>query len=498
MPRLPLLAGSRLTVVNTPDDAVLLAPPPPLDPIADVGAAVGDALRFPLSGPALEELVTRGGRATIVVEPRSLPLPGAQLDPRQDALAAVVGAVDRTGIPSDRQTILLAGGLERRAGRRELEALLRPEPARGFRGTVVVHDCEDPELRAVDGPNGIPLRVHPALLDADLVVTVTAAETVLHGGPATLLAAGGAEALRGTAAESLLEPTMSEGWRLASAVEDALARAVPLAGVSLVLDHPRLGGRLRGYPWSSETRAIIARQPARFLLGAAPASARRRFMQGSPRELHAVAALAGPPSVAHVEALLRGIALRGAALSEPLDTIVVPVPWKSPHQPREPLNPITASAVGLGLALRLWRDVPPLAPGGTIVLLHGFGRTFGHGPQAPYRALFAALLGDRAQGAVEQAERNARGDARAIAAYRAGRAPHPLLPWVDWATCGPALARAGHVIVGGCRDAGAARALGFVPSHSGTAAVEMARAMTGGGGRLGVLLAPPYAPLVGS
>ena len=485
-----------MVVVNAREGTELLAPPPPLDPLDDVGAAVAEALRFPLSGPALEQVTTRGGRATIVVEPPSLPLPGAPHDPRQDALACVVEELERAGVRRERQTILVAGGLERRAGRRDLERLLRPDRARAFRGSVVVHDCEDESLRPLGAAGGLPLRVHAALLETDLVIVVTAAETVLHGGPAALLAAGAAGALRAATAESLLEPATARGWELALAVEAALAGSVPLVGLSLVLDHPRLEGLLRGYPWSEQARRRVLRSPLRVLVSAAPASMRRRAFQATQRELHAVAALAGPPSVAHAEALLRGVAVRGAALTAPLDAIVVPVPWKPAHQPREPLNPITASAVGLGLALRLWRGAPPLAPGGTIVLLHGFGRTFGHGPQAPYRALFNALRQDRAPGALATAEREAWAEPKAIAAYRAGQAPHPLLPYADWAGCAPALRLAGRVIVGGCRDGGAARALGFVPSHSATAALEMARGLAGEGGRAGVLLAPPYAPLL--
>jgi hypothetical protein len=200
--------------------------------------------------------------------------------------------------------------------------------------------------------------------------------------------------------------------------------------------------------------------------------------------------------VAHVEALLRGVALRGTRLRTPLDAIVVPVAWEPPHQPREPVNPITAAALALGVGLRLWRDGSPLVPGGTVVLLHGLGRTFGHGPQAPYRELFGVLRDDRAPDAVAAAERLAGRDERAIAAYRAGRASHPLLPFADWEGCQPVLHRAGRVIVGACRDAGAARALGFVPSHSATAALEMARGLAGEDARLGILLAPPYTPLV--
>ena len=132
--RVPLLAGSRIPVVTLPDEAVLLRPPEPLDPIADVGTAVEEALRYPLAGPPLEELATRGGRATVVVDPPLLPLPGAPADPRQDALAAVLGMLAGAGVPAERQTILVAGGLERRAGQPQLEELLHPALARQFDG----------------------------------------------------------------------------------------------------------------------------------------------------------------------------------------------------------------------------------------------------------------------------------------------------------------------------------------------------------------------------
>ena len=172
------------------------------------------------------------------------------------------------------------------------------------------------------------------------------------------------------------------------------------------------------------------------------------------------------------------------------------MPWKSLHEPREPLNPITAAAIGLGHAMRLWRDASPLLEGGTIVLLHDLRRTFGHGPQAPYRNLFHVLREGATEDDLAAARAAAGSDQRAIGAYRQGHAPHPLLPYVDWATCAPALARAGRVLVAGCRDAGAARALGLVPTHNIPTAFEMARGVAGGTHRVGVLLAPPYAPLV--
>jgi hypothetical protein len=52
------------------------------------------------------------------------------------------------------------------------------------------------------------------------------------------------------------------------------------------------------------------------------------------------------------------------------------------------------------------------------------------------------------------------------------------------------------VIVAGCRDSLAARTLGFVPSHGIGSALEMAHGVAEGRARVGILLAPPYAPLL--
>ncbi len=497
MPRLPLLFGTRVVVVDAPEDAVVLRPPPPGEQIADVRVAIRDAFRFPLAGDPLEALVTRGGRATIVVEPPTLPIPSALHDPRQVALAAASAELERAGVPTERQTLLVATGLTRRPNRRELERLgiVSPGFARRFRGKVEIHDAEDPELVDLDVTGTVPIRANRALMDTDLVLTVSAAETVLHGGPATLLGATGPEALRAAGAYSLLETGASHGWRLGVQLERRLSDRVPVIGASLVLNQPRLTGAARGYPFEPEAIERITRSPVHRGFGLLPGFARDRMMKSIRRELTAAAAYAGPPSVAHAEALLRAVESRSATLDAPLDAIVIGIPRTTPHLPRERPNPLLAAYLGLGLALRLWRDSFPLVEGGTVILLHRFHRHFAHPTQQPYRAIFQAARFGREPDDLAQAEREAAADERGLAAYRAGRSCHPLLPFADWAACGPALGRAGTVIVAGCRDAVAARQLGFVPARGVGAALEMVQGRHGPDARVGYLLSPPYFPL---
>jgi hypothetical protein len=492
--RIPIPSGSRVAVVNAPEDALVLRPPPPSEAIADVGAAVRDALRFPLSGAPLEALVTAGGTATIVVEPPELPLPGAPNDPRQVALAETIAELERLGVPTQQQTILVAGGLNRRAGHRELEALVAPASARRFHGRVEVHDAEAPDLVHLADAGRTPLRVNRLVAETDLVVCVSAAETVLHGGPGALVGACGPETLRAATAYSLLETAAARGWQLGLALERALAARVPVIGASLVLNPPRLQGRFRGYPYEEASLRHLATSPLR-RYSLLPSGLRRRILQDLGRELTAVAAFAGPPSVAHAEALLRGIARRATPLEQPLDALVIGMPWKHHHSPRERLNPLTVATVALGLALRLWRDAFPVVEGGTAIILHRLSRHFQHTTQEPYRSLFHALRDGRTASELSTGERAAAADERGLASYRAGRACHPLLPYADWESCRPALDRLGAVVIAGCRDHQAARTLGFVPTHGIPAALEMAHGRAGGEARIGYLLAPPYFPL---
>src|SRR5262249_42492795 len=173
------------------------------------------------------------------------------------------------------------------------------------------------------------VRIRPELLGTDLVVVVTAAESVVAGGTGALVGACDAATVRAAAgSDSLLEVSGSAGWELAVAIEAALSRRVPV-----VLDHPRMGGALRGYPDDDRVVARAARPDLRALFSLLPSAARRAALDRQDRRLDVTAAFAGPPSVAHAEALVRGVSLRGARLERPVDALVVGVPSFGPHLP---------------------------------------------------------------------------------------------------------------------------------------------------------------------
>ena len=189
--RVPLLADARIVVAEP--GAGRPRPPPAA---RARGARRRPARRcatrfaFPLAGPPLERLVTRGGTATLVIEQPSLPIPAAHA---------------RAAAPGDRR----GGRRARAARRRAADDPRRRRPA-------------PPDVAARHRP-ALPTRVPPAVPRPDRrarrrgrrpgrarrqrrhrrcastrrssrptwCVAVTAAETVLDGGPGALLGATG-------------------------------------------------------------------------------------------------------------------------------------------------------------------------------------------------------------------------------------------------------------------------------------------------------------------
>jgi len=497
MLRITLLAGSRPIALDMPENGTALPPPPPPNErIVDITAAVRDALNFPLAGESLADLARGKERATIVVEPLALPVPSALRDPRLEALVAVSDELEEAGIPSRRQTILVAAGLARKPGRQELAELVTPEFRRRCHGLVTVHDVEAPDLATLGEAKEIPLLANRALVETDLVVTLSAAESVLHGGPNLFTAAGAAEALQAAQdSPSLLETGGSRGWRLALALERALEHDVSLIGISLALAPPTLGGLATGYPYDARAIGRLAHSNLRRALTILPRALRWRLMSAVPVGVAATAVFAGPPSVAHAEALLATLATRTTEIEDEFDVLCIPVPDTTLMLPRERPNPLAAAAFGLGYAYRRWRDRPPLSEGGAIVLVHGFERHFAHPGQQPYRAFFSAARYGRDAETLAQAAGEVKADPRALALYRQGESCHPLLPFTDWDACRSAIARAGSVIVADCRDAAVARQLGFIPSHGVGHALELASGSMGEDASVGLMLGPPYAAL---
>lgn len=137
------------------------APPGRRHPSSIIGAAIDD----PVEGPGLDELCRGAASAAVVVpdgtRPISLP----------EVLPSVIGRLTACGVPAPAITVLVANGTHPPVGRDAIAELVGQLPD----GTVVTeHDSRaDGLLHAVGTtPSGLDVRLHGAVVGADVVVTV--------------------------------------------------------------------------------------------------------------------------------------------------------------------------------------------------------------------------------------------------------------------------------------------------------------------------------------
>src|ERR671939_964608 len=160
-----LAYGRTGLAVELPDDHTDVVEPRDVPGLPNALAAITAALRAPLGTPALRALVGPDDNVVIVVNDGTRPMPSARVLP---SLLAELGHV-----PRERITLLVATGTHRANTPAELDEMLGPALARGYR--VVNHDARDDAALVSLGESA---RGHPIFLNR---IYVEASVKILTG-----------------------------------------------------------------------------------------------------------------------------------------------------------------------------------------------------------------------------------------------------------------------------------------------------------------------------
>jgi lactate racemase len=154
-----LAYGRQGLLARVPDEAVVLSPTE-LPGLADEAGAVRDALRAPTLGPPLAELVGPGDRVAVVFPDLTRPMPNRTvLPPLLDELA-------RLGVGPDRVPLLCATGTHRPASAAEMAELVGPDIVARY--AIHDHRSDDPDHVDVGTVDGVPVRIDPRYVEADV------------------------------------------------------------------------------------------------------------------------------------------------------------------------------------------------------------------------------------------------------------------------------------------------------------------------------------------
>ena len=163
--RVPLAYGREGLEVDLPEAHTDVVEPVLVPGLADEQEAITAALRAPLGTRPLRELVGDTDDVVIVVNDGTRPMPSARV------LPPLLAAIEH--VPRERITLLVATGTHRANTPAELDEMLGPEVARGYR--VVNHDARDEGSLVFLGRS---TRGHPVYLNR---LYVEATVTILTG-----------------------------------------------------------------------------------------------------------------------------------------------------------------------------------------------------------------------------------------------------------------------------------------------------------------------------
>ena len=426
-----------------------------------------EALAFPLAGRPLEQLVRAGGTATVVIEQPSLPIPAARS--ARGTRRSRRSPTSSTASASQQVTILVAGGLLRRTAPREIGLLVPPEFRRRFSGRVIVHDAEAEDLVDL----GVSRQRHAARQpgarrDRPRRHRDRGRDRAARRArpPCSRRAAASRCAPQARCRCSRRAPRRAGGSPSRSS--GGSPSVSPITGVSLVAQpaaRRRPVRRLPARPARRSSGMLGSRVRRALPVRARPRAPARRSSACRASRRRRPCSAARPRSRTP-RRCCAARCFKGIELAEPVDALVIGIPPTTPFMPRERPNPVSAAYLGA-------------RPRAAAVAQHAADRAGRHGdPRAPVPAALPAADADalprallrpahRAATSARCATRSRppRADTRAIADYRAGRACHPLQPFVEWSACDASAHRLGAVLIAGCRDAQSARQLGFVPVH---------------------------------
>jgi len=143
-------------------------------PLADLDAAVAQALATPLGSPPVRALVKPGASVTIAFDDATVPSYGPI---RSVAITALLRELEAAGVWRRRVTLICANALHRKLRPAELARIIGADLVAEFGERLLCHDAENSDVLVNLGPtpeHGYPVITHRLVAESDLTIYVNA------------------------------------------------------------------------------------------------------------------------------------------------------------------------------------------------------------------------------------------------------------------------------------------------------------------------------------
>jgi hypothetical protein len=485
-----LFSGDQLVEVDLPPGSRVVYPKPPLEPLPDVDAAIRYAIHHPLGTEPLYARLKPGMKVTVALDDISLPLPPMQRpDIRQRVLDIVLPLLEDHGV--DDVHLIVATCLHRPMSPTEIERMVGERTFRAFwPDRLYNHDAEAPggmtELGTTDEGEVVEISARAAA--SDLLIYVNLNFVPMDGGhKSAAVGLCGYRSLRHhhdpftiRKSDSYMDPERSELNTRVVRMGRLLNRKLDVFTIETTVNNRMFGPNLDMLARNEDDLSQREWWTLKALvktLKTLPQPARQAIFEKVPAPYGVTGVFAGETEAAHEKTLEKCYEQYLVPVKGQSDILVTGVPYISPYNVGAYLNPLLVQVLINGYLHNLYRGMPLVKKGGTVIAFHPCSDKFDRDQHLPYVEFFHKLL-PQTRDAVELHKRFERDFAKNpayIQMYRSGLSYHPAHPFFMWYWGENGRQHVGRVIVVGADNEYVPKTLGYETARTFAEALRMAK-----------------------
>lgn len=473
-----------------PPGTRVIYPRPPLEPLKDVDAAIRYAINHPINSDPLHAKLRPGMKVVIAIDDISLPLPPMKRpDVRERVLTIVLGMLSEHGV-SDVEMII-ATSVHRRMTGPEVRHMVGDKIfGEYWPDRLYNHDAEDTKNMVEVGSTeqGEVVELNKKAVEADLVIYVNLNYVPMDGGHKSVtVGLCGYKSLRAHHNPG----TMRKCWSYMDPDKSELATSVNRMGritnknLNVFTIETTINNRMFDRPLeflakneddlSSAERAAM--KALTFTLSRVPQPARQAIFNKVPSPYGVTGVFAGETEAVHVHTMKKCYEQYLVPIKGQADIVVTGIPYISPYNVNSFLNPLLVQVMANGYLFNLYKGVPLLKKGGTMIITHPCTDLFDKEHHAPYIEFVHNLLPETrdAMELHKRYERKFAENPAYIQMYRTGHAYHPAHPFFMWYWGEAGRQHIGRMIVVGADNEYIPKLLGWETARTMAEALEMAR-----------------------
>ncbi len=485
-----IFAGDRLIEVDMPAGTRVVYPRKPLAPLKDVDAAIRYALNHPHGSEPLHARLRPGMKVCIAIDDISLPLPPMKRpDIRERVLTIVLQTLADHGVEDF--DMIIATSVHRRMTADEIRWIVGDKIFDAYYPhRLYNHDAEDAAnmVEICTTNEGEIVEINKKAADADLIIYVNLNLVPMDGGHKSVtVGLCGYKSLRAhhnpktmRDCHSYMDPKSSALNTSVERMGRAMQKQLKVFTIETTVNNRMFDTPLEFLAKNEDDLTASERAALKaltFTLSKVPQPARQAIFQRVPSPYGVTGVFAGATEHAHEMTLAKCFEQYAVPLKGQADVVVCGIPYISPYNVNAFLNPLLVQVMALGYLFNMYRGVPVVKKGGTMIIAHPCTDQFDREHHAPYIEFVHDLL-PQTRDAMElhkKFEAKFASNPAYIQMYRTGNAYHPAHPFFMWYWGEAGRQHTGRVIVVGADNEYIPKLMGWETARSMAEALEMAK-----------------------